>query len=154
MALSCYAQTTEKSAIAFNDEMSVMITEINKEGTEWAETFCKIDSTKQNFASLAPLRIRMEKYIDGKLSELRTMQDISNSYDFRMAVIHFMEIDKNLLNTVFKEIEKLSPNSSIQQKQNALTNLNKQSKKEDMALKKIKALQIAYAKQNGFTMGN
>jgi hypothetical protein len=148
------AQTTNKAAIDFSNKMSAMIFTLYNDGTEWGVQFSKIDSTDRNYSRLAPIRIKMEKFLEEKLAELKKTQDVSGSHNFRMAMIHFMELDKTVLNSGLKGIEKLNTHSSDAQIKNAVKNLTEQSKKEDAELKKIIALQTAYAHQNGFTITN
>jgi hypothetical protein len=151
---SSLAQTSDNVAIDFNNKISGMIGQLYEDGNTWGQMFSHIDSTTKKYAELAPLRIKMEKYLDDKLVELKAMQDVAGSSDFRTAVIHFMELEKGMLNSAFKGIEKLNPHSTDAQIQNAIINLSNESKKEDSALKQIRNIQNAYAKRNGFIINN
>ena len=137
-----------------NNKLSGMVASLYEDGSKWGETFSHIDSTTHMYAELAPIRIRMEHYLDEKLAELNAMQDVSGSQDFRLAMIHFMKMEKNMLSNAFKGIEALNPKSTNAQIQNAINNLTNESKKEDAELKKIRDIQNEYARKNRFKITN
>jgi len=149
-----HAQADKQGAIDLNNKVSKMIANLYQDGDYWGKEFSHIDSTTRKYSELAPIRIKMERLLVENLIALKTMHDVGGSYNFRMAAIQFMEVDKGVLNNAFKGIEQLKPNASPQEMQKAVSNLNKESKKEEAELKKIRKLQIEYGKQNGFKVTN
>jgi hypothetical protein len=138
-------------AIAFNDALVLVVDTLYEMGKGWGDRFVAL-RTSQKFSELAPYRARLEKYVDGKIVYLQNMKDVSNSKDLRMALIGFLQFERQMIKSGFMQFEKFGPNDPAADVDAAMDKLTEDSKKEGERLKQYAQLQEAYAKANGFTI--
>ena len=79
------------------------------------------------------------------------LKDIGlNSKPFRMAMVDFLDFEKEMVTKAFVPFEKLTNKNSEQDFQATLGNLNAVALEEGDFLKKLHAAQDEYAAKNGF----
>lgn len=149
---SLKAYATTKNPIQFNDALVSIVDQLYKNGMEWGKKFNHIDSTSRNFSELASLNNKLKLYIDEKIVELKTMEDVKGSEEFKKAMIEFLMFERNLITTTFVPFEKLNKSSTDKEIQKALDNLTTEAAKEKDALKKVQDAQTAYATKNNFSI--
>src|SRR5262245_5031311 len=87
---------SSKQAIAFSDGMSDITDSLYQLGSSWGDKFSKVRDEKK-FSELVPYRIRVEKFIDKKIVDLRSMKDVGNSKDLRLGMIEFLQFEKEMI---------------------------------------------------------
>lgn len=133
----------------FNEHLSSITDSLYERGTAWGASFNEAYTSK-DFASLVPLRLKLEKYIDSRIAELKKMKDVKNSKEFREATIAFLIFEKEMITLGFKPLEELKKDASEEEIKAKIDGLQVFSDKEQEELKKVGAKQEAYARANGF----
>lgn len=155
LSLGAFAQSPKVSTpLEFNNAMADIMATLSQKGNEWNEKFAQLDTTTKKFAELAPLRLSLEKYIDWKIADLKTMKDIKGSARFRQAMIAFLTFEKNLIHKSFLSVEKLKTTATDDEILKALDYFVTESSKENVEINKVKAAQQEYADRNNFSIDN
>ncbi len=141
----------ELTPIEFNDKLVGITDELYQKGTSWGTKFNEVYTSK-DFASLRPYRESLETFIDGKIADVKSMKDVKNSKDLRMAMISFLNFERKMATDAFKPMDQLSSSASDEEIQKAYDNLQLLAKDEAAELDKVAAAQEAYGAANGFTI--
>ena len=148
---------TARTPIEFNDLLTAITDTLFARGQQWGRQFnvvtearAKGTSKSTGYASLAPYRQAMELYLDGCISRLKSMPDVNDSKDLRMAMIAFLEYEKNMATLAFKPFESLKASATDEQLKAVYSKLSTYSAAEKEELLKVAEAQEAYARSNGF----
>jgi hypothetical protein len=135
------------TALQMNDHLTAITDSLYDRGVQWGRTFNSAYKTK-DFSSLAPLRKKLEVFIDKKRKEVITLPDINGSEELRLAVLDFLAFELAMTKEAFAPLEKLNSNSSDEEIKKALEKLREHSSEEDILLQKVVKAQEAYAAKN------
>ena len=149
-ALSANAQKPT-TALELNNYFASINDSLYAGGREWGTKLNTVVFSK-GFDSLAPLRIKLDNFIERKTSELKAMKDIKGSDKFRLAMLDFLAFESKMMKEAFAPIEKLSKTSTQDQIKTAINNLMELAAQEDSHLVKVNEAQDEYAAKNGFTI--
>ena len=149
-SLSAFAQKPT-TALELNNYFASINDSLYAGGREWGIKLNTVVFSK-GFDSLAPLRMRLDEFIDRKTNELKTMKDIRGSDKFRLAMLDFLAFESKMMKEAFAPIEKLNKTSTQDQIKTAINNLMELAAQEDSHLVKVNEAQNEYASKNGFTI--
>ena len=144
-SLTVKAQTP----LELNDKLSSITDSLYARGQQWGTQFNDAYKAK-DFKLLIPYRQALSAYVDKSIARVKVMKDVKNSKPLRMAMIGFLEFEKQMITDGFIPVEKLSPSASDEDMKAALAKLTALSSKENGELQKVAAAQEAYARENGF----
>jgi hypothetical protein len=138
------------NAIEYNNYIISTTDSLYKFGQNWGAVLQNCHELV-DFSQLWKSRESMEKLIDRKRKEMIELKDIGlNSKPFRMAMVDFLDFEKEMVTKAFVPFEKLTNKNSEQDFQATLGNLNAVALEEGDFLKKLHAAQDEYAAKNGF----
>ena len=139
-----------KTPIELNNYMSGIVATLYQKGSAWGTKFVEVKESK-NYSELTPLRKDIEKVIAAKQAELRTIDNIGGSEDFKNALMVFLKYENTLLQT-FIPFENLTKDSKQEDIDALYKNLTDQASKENEVLGNIRKIQMLYAKRNNFSI--
>jgi hypothetical protein len=148
--LNVFAQQP-KTALELNNHLASITDSLYKKGQIWGNQLNNA-ADRHDFASLAPYRIKIQQFIDLKLAELKKMKDIGGSEEFRTAMIDFLVLEKQMIESSFIPFEKLPPDATNNQLKSAIDKLTDEAKNESKAIEKVNEIQDLYARKNGFAI--
>jgi hypothetical protein len=108
----------------------------------------------RDFSGVSSDRDKIEKFIKAKQSELRTMEDVKGSEEFRKAMLGFLNFQSNLAAELFNGADKLSSSSTDEAINAYVARLTEMSKEENQLLTEVRKTQSAYAKKNNIMIIN
>lgn len=133
------AQLNEKIA-AITDSLGIISQEWNLQFSEAAKS--------RDFSKLATMRKALERFIDEKITELKTMKDVGDSRAFRGEALRYLHFEKNVVSKAIRPMDELGKNPPEAQRLSALENLNYYKQEERLALEKVQLAQEAYMRSN------
>jgi len=138
------------SSVEYNNFIISTTDSLYKYGQNWGLELQNSYKTK-DYSQLWKARERMDKLIIRKRAEMVELQELGvDSKPFRLAMIDFLDFEKEMVLKAFVPFEKLTSKNSEQDFQATMGNLNSVALVESDYLKKLHAAQDEYAAKNGF----
>jgi hypothetical protein len=137
--------------VEMNNYLTGIVSELYSGGVKWGNKYLEV-STSKDYSEIASTRTELEKLIDAKQAELRTITDVNDSKEFRMAIMSFLKFEKRIVHEGFAPFENLGKNPKQEDVAKAEKTLTELSAAESTEIDKIKTTQAAYAKNNNFTI--
>jgi hypothetical protein len=132
-----------------NDQLVGFSDSLYMYGQQWGQKINQLFKTK-DFKQLEVDRIVLEKFVNDKFKWITKVKDISGSEALRRAVLSYLQLEKDLIQTGLMPFERLTVNSSNEVVQAAIDNLKTLTALEEKELAKVREEQKAYASKNGF----
>lgn len=142
---------TSPTPIEFNDRLTAITDSLYARGQEWGQLFNEVHPTR-GYAALRPTREGIEEFVTTSIARVKAMPDVENSKALRMAMISYLEFEKQLIAEAFKPLEALTTHSTKKEMNAAFARLKTMTEAENGELQKVVAAQEAYAAANGFTV--
>ena len=144
------SKTFGQSPVEFNNQMSEIADSLFQKGNNWGKQLGEIAATSKQFEKLAPIRLSLEKYIFNQTTRLNEMKDVSGSYNFRQAMITYLQFEKQMVDSLIKPFESLSSASTDAVFKETVDKLLKGAAKEQGYLDQVHIVENEYAKANNF----
>jgi len=154
MSFAGFSQSKIKmTPLEYNDYLSSITDSLYSKGTKWGTKFSEIRKGDQDFSKLRPIRKDMATFIILKKEEVRKMAPIGKGGEkLKQAMINFMDYESDMLETAFMPLENLTASSTDKEIDDAINKLVSESDKEGDVLKMVRAAQMSFAENNGFTI--
>jgi hypothetical protein len=155
IAIAAVACSGKKSLtpLQINEKFVHINDTLRSYGNEFAQKLRAAMTTK-DFSEVSDNRPKIEGFIKDKQKELREMDDVKGSGDFRKAMLNFLDYQMKMCNSMFEGADKLKANPSEEEINAFVTNLMAMSKEENQRLEEVRTTQQAFAKKNNITIVN
>jgi hypothetical protein len=145
-----YGKAQFATSIEYNNYIISTTDSLYKYGQNWGAVLQNCYNTK-DYSQLYKAREAMDRLIVRKRKEMIELKDMGmDSKPFRMAMVDFLDFEKDMVTKAFIPFEKLTSKNSEQDFQATMGNLNSVALVEGDFLKKLHAAQDEYAAKNGF----
>jgi hypothetical protein len=142
---------TPTTPVEMNNYLMEMVNNLYERGKQWGANFNNARESK-DFASLSADRKALETFVNQSIKDVEKLKDIKGSKMLRMAMLDFLQFEKDMVENAFLPIEKLDNESSDEEIDTALQKLLGMAKYENEWLDKVRAEQKKYAEANNFTL--
>jgi hypothetical protein len=144
---------TKMTPLEYNDYLSSITDSLYSKGTKWGTKFAETKKGDQNFSKLKSLRKDISTFLILKKEEVKKFAAVGKGgEDLKRAMLNFMDYELDMVEIGFMPVENLTSSSTDKEIDAAMDNLISQSGKEGDVLKMVRAAQMAFAKENGFTL--
>lgn len=141
------------SPIDYNDFLSSSTDSLNALGAEWGAVFAEAYQGNRDFTKLKTKRQKLTTFIVLRKHEIETMTTVGvGGEGIKQAILSFLDFEMTMLEKSFLPLEDMNSNTSDEEINAAITKLTNDSKSEEAVLDMVRSAQIAYAKQNNFTI--
>lgn len=140
-----------QTPLEFNNTLTAITDSLYRKGQAWGNSF-NTAHQNGNYAILKPITKDMIAFIDKNIVFVQKMKDVNNSKPLRLAVIDFLNYEKQLVE-VFKTFEAFDAATPKEKVQDALNIVRQKAKDEGTSIQKLQAVQEKYAAENGFKIG-
>ena len=140
---------TKKKAFDFNQKLSGISDSLAARGKQLGGELEKALQSK-DFSTIAGFNKELLSYVDSRVAELNTMEDIGGSGNLKTAMISFLGFEKELVTQGVVPFEQMDATTSQEDIQAAAQTLVKKTEEEKDYLKKVQDAQREYAQKNGF----
>ena len=152
LAVAVGNASAQSTPVELNDKMVDITDELYKHGEAWGAAFKKAMDT-QDWADLKPLRQKMEYYVATATREVEEMKDLKNSKPLREAMIAYLAYEGKMAHEGFAPFENFDGDIDNESLKKAIDNMVAMGDQETELLEKLIDVQDAYAKANGFKVG-
>jgi hypothetical protein len=153
LATDSFAQKGKLTPIDYNDKLAAITDSLYNMGVAWGTEFQNINSSDKNFSKLAPHRKKIIAFTSRKIEEVRRGPTAGKGADnLKAAMLQFLTFEKQMIETAFAPLEKLTSASSETEVNEAIKKLTAESEKEAEELKRVNEAQEKFGEMNGFTL--
>lgn len=137
------------SAVEYNDYLISYTDSMYRNGLKWGDVL-KTAYYGKDYSKLWKARIEMNKAIERAKTQVSGLQDIMpGAYEFRMAMLDFLNFEKFTVEKAWMPFEKLTAQTSEEEFKKHMTYLQSMAKYETEYMGKLFAAQDYFAKNNG-----
>jgi hypothetical protein len=147
--LGAYAQSTP---VEVNDKMVDITDKVFEYGENWGKAF-QVGMDKMDWSNLKPIRVKMEHYVNSAIAEVEGMPDVKGSKALRDVVVEFLNYENKVIHEGFMPFENFDGDIDDASLKNAIDKMVALGNVETDMLEKVMDVQEAYAKANGFKVG-
>jgi hypothetical protein len=140
-----------KAAFDFNQKLAGISETLNKKGTELGYDL-KTAMTTRDFTKVKDRCNELKTYIDEKITEVKGTKDVGGSEKLKTAMLDFLNFENELVADAFVPFGKMDQNTTEEEMQTALDNMQEKTKEENNYLVKVQEAQKEFAEKNGFKL--
>jgi len=139
VACNCYAQTPAE----INNSMQAITDSLFSQEVAWNNKFTILKNTTRNFAELAPIRTKLQRYITIQTNRIITM-NAPDSKDVKQHMLHLLRFEKSMVDNVYMEFEKMNSRVGKDVIRKGMERLNDQTREQNKILSDLTAAQQEY----------
>lgn len=139
----------KEQAIELDNRLSKVNDTLLHLGKQWGDEF-EIAVNTLDFTHLQPLRVKMVKYIDGKIEYVEGLDNVGGSEELIKAELDFLKAEKDIISKRFVIFERFTDSVSMDELSNAYTGVLMGAEREQQKLEDLQKLRLEYAEKNGF----
>lgn len=143
---SCDFNKKEK-CIVLDTKIAVTNDSLLQYGASWGEEL-HISVNTLDFSGLAPIRIKMEEFIDRKITEMKAMDNVGGSEKLLETELEFLQVEKEIVTTRLTVFEQFTDTVQMNSLSTALAATELSAVKERELLEKLHKLRDEYAEKN------
>lgn len=148
----CSTRTFAQTPVQFNNQMCTITDSLYKKGQTWGTKLTEVIKESKEYDKLQPVRIGLLAYIDDETSKLNAMTDVNGSYQYRQAVLTYLQFEKQFVNNLLKPFELYTAQTTTEVIKEDINKLVAGAGQEKDYLEKVRVEQEAFAKANNFTI--
>lgn len=116
-------------------------------GSQWGDEL-EVAVNTLDFTQLPPIRIRMQDYIERKISTVQDMDNVGGSEELLEAELKFLKVEKKIVQQKLSAFEQFDETVSMDELSTAYASIQVSAVEEDELLREIHRLREEYEVKN------
>ena len=142
---------TRKDALKFNNTIVAINDSLYLKGKEFGNLINTSFRTK-DYSRLQYARLKFERFLDSGRKSINSLKNVGGSEALKSCEMELLGIENRMIEQDFKPFELLTPSATEIEVGALFETVKKDGQAEAEHMKKLNALQSAYASKNGFSL--